>query len=119
MADEEIKTTEERKCFGLNEKNVLRFIIPCVTSFIGCLLALAVYASLTGKPPVPPRHCPPPCPRMEAPCPPTHHFTRHHHGEFRPDRPHIRRHHPRPHWDNRRPESPQADRPLPEKPNKK
>ena len=119
MADEEIKTTEERKCFGLNEKNVLRFIIPCVTSFIGCLLALAVYASLTGKPQVPPRHCPPPCPRMEAPCPPPHHFARHHHGEFRPDRPHIKRHHPRPHWDNRRPEPPQADRPLPEKPNKK
>lgn len=119
MADEEIKTTEERKCFGLNEKNVLRFIIPCVTSFIGCLLALAVYASLTGKPPVPPRHCPPPCPRMEAPFQQHPNFTKHHRGEFRPDRPHVKGHHPRPNWKNGKPEQPKADKPSPKKTDKK
>lgn len=95
MADEEIKLSEERKCFGLKEKDVLRFVIPCATSFIGCLLALAVYTSLIGKPPVkgpcPPP--PPPCHRMEAPCPPHHpHYARHHRDEFRGDRPEYRGH---------------------------
>ncbi len=94
---EEIKNTglTQKKCFGLKERHVLRFIIPCVASFIGCLLALAVYASLAGKPPVPPRHCPPPPPpihRMEMPPTPDspHHF-RHHKGEFRKHHPDLRR----------------------------
>lgn len=95
MADEEIRLSEDRKCFGLKEKDVLRFVMPCVTSFIGCILALAVYASLIGKPPVkgpcPPP--PPPCHRMEAPCPPHHpHYARHHRDEFRGDRPEFRGH---------------------------
>ena len=90
MSDEEKKIEKPvcKKCFGLNERKVLRFVIPCAASFVGCLLALAVYASLTSKPPIP-RHCPPP--------PPFHqmydsghnrpHYAKHHKGEFRPDRP--------------------------------
>lgn len=94
MADEEIRLSEERKCFGLKEKDVLRFVIPCVTSFIGCLLALAVYTTIIGKPPVKgPCPPPPPCQRMEAPCPPTHpQFVPNHRKEFRGDRPQIQGH---------------------------
>lgn len=95
MADEEIKNTEteERKCFGLKEKDVLKFVMPCVTSFIGCILALAVYASLAGKPPLPPRHCPPPppCQRMEMPNHYGHHHYRHHRGEFKKHHPDFRK----------------------------
>lgn len=88
MADEEVKTPEpqEKKCFGLKEKDVLRFIIPCATSFVGCLLALAVYASLIGKPPIGPKHCPPPpppCQRIEAPRPDGPRHLRGHRGEFK------------------------------------
>lgn len=97
MSDEEKKIEKPvcKKCFGLNERKVLRFVIPCAASFVGCLLALAVYASLTSKPPIP-RHCPPP--------PPFHqmydsghnrpHYAKHHRGDFCPDgphRPHIKR----------------------------
>lgn len=94
MTDEEIRLSEDRKCFGLKEKDVLRFVMPCVTSFIGCLLALAVYTTIIGKPPVKgPCPPPPPCQRMEAPCPPHHpQFIRHNRGEFRDDRPEIQGH---------------------------
>lgn len=95
MADEEIKNTEaeERKCFGLKEKDVLRFVIPCATSFIGCILAIAIYASLAGKPPVPPRHCPPPppCQRMEMPRHDGHHYYRGHRGEFKKHHPDLKK----------------------------
>ena len=123
MADEEIKLTDDKKCFGLKEKDVLRFVIPCATSFIGCLLALAVYTSIIGKPPVkgpcPPP--PPPCHRMEAPCPPPPpHFAPPHHREFRPERPDIRGHHPKPHFKGDRPLPPPApDKKSPKKPDKK
>lgn len=90
MANEETKNEKPicKKCFGMNERKVLRFVIPCAASFIGCLLALAVYASLSAKPPIP-GHCPPP--------PPFHQMqTPHQFGPdgqrsgFRPDRPHDR-----------------------------
>lgn len=60
MADEEIKTSEERKCFGMKEKDVLSFVIPCAAAFVGTLLAIAVYNSLTLKPAFG-NNCPPPC----------------------------------------------------------
>lgn len=88
MANDEIKTPEERKCFGLREKDVLKFAIPCAASFIGTLLAIAVYSALACKPPVCHNCPPPPCHRMEAPAPGGHHFERgrHHRGEFRGER---------------------------------
>lgn len=98
MSDEEKKVEKPvcKKCFGLNERKVLRFVIPCAASFVGCLLALAVYASLTSKPPIP-RHCPPPPPPFHQMYDSGHdrpHYARHHRGDFRPDgphRPHIKR----------------------------
>lgn len=92
MSDEEKKIEKPvcKKCFGLNERKVLRFVIPCAASFVGCLLALAVYASLTSKPPIP-RHCPPPPPSFHQMYDSGHdrpHYARHHRGDFRPDRPH-------------------------------
>ena len=92
MSDEEKKIEKPvcKKCFGLNERKVLRFVIPCAASFVGCLLALAVYASLTSKPPIP-RHCPPPPPPFHQMYDSGHnrpHYARHHRGDFRPDRPH-------------------------------
>ena len=93
MSDEEKKIEKPvcKKCFGLNERKVLRFVIPCAASFVGCLLALAVYASLTSKPPIP-RHCPPPPPPFHQMYDSGHdrpHYARHHRGDFRPDRPHT------------------------------
>lgn len=62
---EQIEITEtERRNIYIQKRDVYRALLSVATSFIGALLALAVFAGLN-KPPVAPGQYPPPCPPCE------------------------------------------------------
>lgn len=86
--NEEIR--EEKKTCNCDKRELRRFLLTILGSFLGCLVALCLFGAVNKpqSPVVPP--CPPCPPRFEAPMPP-HHLDcpcMHHRGDFRPDRGH-------------------------------
>lgn len=82
--NEEIKT-ETKEC-NCDKKELSRFLLVILGSFLGCLVALCLFSAVNK--PQPPRPMPMMPPQFAAPAP-HHHMDchcRHHHGDFRPDK---------------------------------